>query len=121
MKYLYFFSLILCTFLSNAQIPQGIPYQAIARNASGNVLVNQNIAVRFTVFTGSSSGTIAYAERHTTSTNALGLFTLTLGAGTPLTNTFASINWAVGSKFLQVEIDPTGGSSYVNGCSEGSL
>ena len=97
-----------------AQAPPGIPYQAIARNANGNALVNQSIKVRFSILTGSINGTTVYIETHTTNTTNLGLFTLTVGSGIAQTGTFQGINWASGSKFLQVEIDPAGGNNYIN-------
>lgn len=97
----------------SAQAPLGIPFQAIARNGSGNVLVNQNIRVRFSILTGSINGSIIYAEKDTTTSN-LGLFTLTVGSGTAQAGTFGGVNWNSGTKFLQVEIDPNGGISYIN-------
>ncbi|RYU96391.1 collagen-like protein, partial [Emticicia agri] len=106
--------LFIIPLMLHAQAPPGIPYQAIARNGSGNVLVNQNISVRFSILTGGINGTIVYAETHTTTTNNLGLFTLTVGNGTAQTGTFGAINWSNGSKFLQVEIDPAAGNSYIN-------
>lgn len=100
---------------SFGQVPQGIPYQAIARNSSGNALVNQNVSVKFSILNGSANGTLVYSETHSTTTNALGLFTLTVGSGVPQNATvFNNINWGNGSKFLQVELDPAGGTNYIN-------
>jgi hypothetical protein len=48
-------------------------------------------------------------------TNQFGLFTTALGTGTQVGSaTFSSIIWATNPKFLQVEIDPTGGTSYID-------
>ena len=33
-------------FTANAQAPQAIPYQAVARDNNGNLLTNQNISLR---------------------------------------------------------------------------
>ena len=42
--------LLTCSILSLAQIaPAGINYQAVARDASGNVLTSQNVGLRFTL------------------------------------------------------------------------
>ncbi|MDB9721242.1 DUF1566 domain-containing protein, partial [Winogradskyella sp.] len=38
--------------------------------------------------------------------------TLEIGTGTPVTGTFAAIDWATGPYFIKTEIDPTGGTSY---------
>lgn len=117
MKKLLYSLLVTCWILFTAissfgQTPQGISYQAIARNTSGNVLINQAISVKFIIRNLTSAGTIVYRETHSATTNSIGLFNLTIGAGTPTFGTFSSINWSNGAKFLQVDLDPTGGSSY---------
>jgi hypothetical protein len=42
------------------------------------------------------------------------MFSVNLGQGTPVTGTFSGINWGTNAKFMQVEMDPSGGSSYVD-------
>jgi hypothetical protein len=100
--------------LLQAQAPSAIPYQAVARNSSGNLMVNQTISVRFSIREASVSGTIVYQETHGVTTNALGLFVVNIGQGIPVSGTFSTINWASGAKFTQVEIDATGGTSYTD-------
>lgn len=90
--------------LSFAQAPQGFSYQAIARDNAGNPKANTGVAVKFSILNGSAQGTAIYAETHQTQTNNFGLFNLTIGKGSAITGTFASIDWA-GPKFLKVEID----------------
>lgn len=92
-----------------AQTPQGIPYQAVARN--GNALfINQPVTVRYTIAT---LGQAVYQERHTVTTNPYGLFTLVIGTGFPIFGQFDQIEWAVGSYTLKVEIDMGTGFSDV--------
>src|SRR5271155_1809001 len=97
-----------------AQVPQGVNYQAIARDASGNVVANRQIGVSFAIHDGSATGNVVYQETNSASTNQFGLFTLVLGNGTVVSGTFASINWATGNKFLEVDYDPTGGTNYAS-------
>jgi hypothetical protein len=92
--------------------PPGIPYQAIARNANGTPYVNANLIVRFSLHEQTATGTVSYAETKSLQTNDLGLFSTTFGSGTPITGTFAGINWAQTTKFLQVEINL--GSAWVD-------
>jgi hypothetical protein len=92
--------------------PPGIPYQAIARNASGAPYVNASLAVRFSLHEQTATGSISFAESHNLQTNDLGLFSTTFGLGTAITGTFTSINWAQTSKFLQVEVNL--GSGWVD-------
>jgi len=110
--------LLLCVLLvaisANAQVPQAFNYQAVARDAGGNILAIQAVGIKFSILQGSSTGTLVYSETYTTTTNQFGLFTLALGQGTPVTGTFNTINWSTGAYWLKVEMDPTGGTSYVN-------
>ena len=68
------------SFLSiSAQAPQGINYQAIARDASGNVLSEASLTVKIGILSGSASGTLVWEEVHSKTTSSLGLFTLVIG------------------------------------------
>ena len=113
-----FFSFLVILFFRlstiTAQIPQAIPYQAIARNNNGEVIANQSITLQFTIHDGSSGGTIVYEEIQIITTNLLGLFTVNIGQGAAITGTFASINWSTNAKFLQVEMDPTGAFDFID-------
>lgn len=99
-----------------AQVPQQVNYQAVARNAAGAVLVNQSVSVRFTIHDLNATGSTVYQETHSgLTTNQFGLFTTAIGTGTQVgSNAFSSITWGSGPKYLQVEIDPAGGSAYVS-------
>lgn len=97
-----------------SQSPQGIPYQGVARNASGAILANQPITLRMSIHDTTTTGTVVYNETHTITTTALGQFSITIGLGTPITATFASINWGNGAKFLQVELSTNAGNSYLD-------
>jgi hypothetical protein len=94
---------------TSANVPQGISYQAVARNPQGQPLTNTALQVKFTLLSDSLTGTTEYAELHSLTTNDLGLFTTAFGTGTPLSGTFANINWASGNKYLKVEMDAVGG------------
>ena len=57
-----FLSFILLATIALAQSPQAINYQAVARDNSGNLLTNKTIAIKISILTGSSSGTVEYSE-----------------------------------------------------------
>jgi hypothetical protein len=63
------FCLLTSDFLLFAQAPQGIPYQAIARNTSGIAIANTAVKVRFSIR--DSIATIKYQESRNTTTLAL--------------------------------------------------
>ena len=110
------FALLLCTaLLVNAQVPQGIPYQAVARNAAGEPMANKPIKVRFSILDSLITGNAVYVETHNSTTSGLGLFVTNVGMGTPTTGTFININWGQNFKFLKVELDTTAsGNNYIN-------
>jgi hypothetical protein len=121
-KYFYLLFITALQFLSvsvQAQAPQKFNYQAVARNASGAVIANQTVGIRFTIHDATATGTIVYAETQAKTTSSLGLFTAEVGGGTVVSGTMSTINWGSGAKYLEVEIDPNGGTSYsINGTSE---
>ena len=95
-----------------AQSPQKISYQAIVRDGSNLLVKSTAVGMKISILQGSSSGTAVYVETQTPTTNANGLVSIEIGAGTVVTGTFASINWANGSYFIKTETDPTGGTNY---------
>ncbi len=114
LTYLLGFALLLAFLPAGifAQVPQGINYQAVARNQAGNILPNTAISLRLSIHDGSSTGTVVYQETHNVTTNQLGIFSVVIGGGLLPQGTFTGINWATGSKFLQVELDAAGGTNY---------
>jgi hypothetical protein len=111
--YLLFISIIAAN-AAVAQAPLGIPYQAIARNSSGTIVASHAISLRFSIHDSASTGTVVYQETFSPTTNALGLFNVNIGTGTIVSGTFNSITWSHNAKYMQVEMDATGGSSYTD-------
>jgi hypothetical protein len=113
-KLLYLSCLFMSLFMQRAFSQSGltgINYQAVARNTNGTVLANQHLSVRFTIHGGSASGPVQYQESHDATTNTIGLFTLKLGLGSPLTGTFSTVPWGNANQYLQVEVNTGGGYS----------
>lgn len=103
---------VVVTFQSKAQSPQGINYQGVARDLDGKALSSQNIAVRISILKNGTNSEIEFAEIHSVKTNAFGLFMLVIGQGNVTIGSFQFVSWAIGQKWLQIELDPTGGSSF---------
>jgi hypothetical protein len=102
-----------------AQAPQKMSYQAVIRNSSDALVTSTPVGMRISILQGSSTGTAMYVETQTTNTNANGLVSLAIGAGTPVIGTFSAINWATGPYFIKTETDPTGGTVYtISGTNE---
>ena len=92
---------------TNAQAPEGITYQAEARDASGKLLTNKALTVETTLLKGSSSGYIEWQKQYFVTTDNYGLFTIVIGEmdGIPATKgDFSAIDWGTGTYFLNVKI-----------------
>jgi hypothetical protein len=94
-----------------AQSPQKMSYQAIVRNAAGKLVQNSNVGIRISILQGSATGPVVYTETHSATTNANGLVSLEIGAGTT-TGNLSDINWPTGVYFLKTETDPAGSTNY---------
>lgn len=104
-------SLFFCSSLL-AQSPERMSYQAVVRNATQQLVVNQSVGLQFSILHNSPSGTALYVERHTVSTNANGLVSVEIGAGAVQSGSMAGIDWSAGTYFLKSDIDPSGGTSF---------
>jgi hypothetical protein len=100
------------TIVTFAQAPQGMNYQTVLRNSSGSIIPNQNVSLRFSILSGSSTGTVVYKELYSVATNALGIINLIIGSGTPISGSFANINWGSANHYLEVEADLQGGTNF---------
>ncbi|WP_203258291.1 hypothetical protein [Hyunsoonleella ulvae] len=111
----YLVTLILCLMICyiSAQTPQGFNYQAVIKNASGDVINNGIANTEFKIHQGSATGTVVYTETHELTTNANGLITAVVGQGNS-TDIFSDINWSSGIYFLEVSVDTTGGGTYAS-------
>ena len=100
--------------LSVAQAPYKFNYQGSARNNAGVAIASQTIALRISILDKTSSGTVVYSETQSPVTNAFGLYNIAIGSGTPVSGSLTAVNWSDGDKYMKVEMDPAGGTAYVN-------
>ena len=75
-------SVLFCAITFAQSVPQGINYQAVARDANGDVLMNQALTIQFSVISDITTGNVSWQETHQDTTNAYGLFTAIIGQGT---------------------------------------
>ncbi|XZF13668.1 tail fiber domain-containing protein [Chitinophagaceae bacterium MMS25-I14] len=95
---------------ATAQTPQLLNYQGIARNSTGQPLASQALGLRLSVTDGTNT---LYQETQTATTNAYGLYNVSIGGGTVVSGSMTAINWLSGTRYLKVEMDPAGGTAYV--------
>ena len=99
-----------------AQSPQGVGYQGVATDLNGVELINQTISIQASIISSSATGNIEWQEEHSVTTDAFGLFSLTIGQGTSTGNgsqtNFADILWGNALHFLKIEMDFNAGTNY---------
>jgi hypothetical protein len=111
-KALLSFFLFFVSLSSYAQM--GLNFQGVARNSSNVILANQQVNLRLSILQGSSTGTAEYTETRKVTTNAQGLFNVVIGDANASSSTgdFSAISWKNNPKFLKIEMDPAGGTSF---------
>jgi hypothetical protein len=93
------------------QVPEGMSYQAVIKDAQNKVLTSKKINIKISILQGSENGRVVYSETQDLKTSTNGLVSLTIGKG--ITNDkFSDIDWSLGSYFIRTEIDPKGGNNY---------
>ncbi|HEV7781192.1 MAG TPA: tail fiber domain-containing protein [Chitinophagaceae bacterium] len=114
LRKLILFALLLGSLPVLAQVPNKFNYQAVARNSSGQAIINTNISLRISVRNG-EAGAVVYSETRKVITGNLGLFTVVIGSpgASATTGSLAGVDWSLGNIFLGVEADPLGGNSFV--------
>ncbi|MBC7777291.1 MAG: collagen-like protein [Phycisphaerae bacterium] len=103
-KFLLGLILALAPFFLSAQTT-GFNYQAVIRDAAFAPLGNQNGTAQLSIFNGSTE---VYRESHNINTDAVGLFNLVIGRGTPIVGNFSLLDWGSGNRFVQVSVTISG-------------
>lgn len=104
MKKIYFLVLASLISLSGiAQSSDGFKYQAIIRDAAGNINANNSVAMEISILQGSADGTAVFTETHNVVSNTFGLVNLTIGSQNP--SSFELIDWANEPYFIKIVVD----------------
>ena len=106
-----FFFFLLTTVSVFAQSPEKISYQAVIRDATNTLVINQSVGMQISILQTTPTGAVVYTETHSVDTNINGLVSLEIGTGST-SDTFSAIDWSAGPYFIQTETDPTGGGNY---------
>ncbi len=106
-KILFVALLSICTSHSFAQSVNGIFFQAVARDNFSNPAKDRNIYVQSTIVQNTTTGTKVLIETHKSSTDAMGVFNITIGNGQRTGGTatsIAAIDWSKGPFYLNLKI-----------------
>ncbi len=102
------FALFALPVFSNAQTPgTGIYFQAVARDNFSNPAKDRKIYVQSSIIQSTATGTAVLTEIHETTTDATGVFNISIGQGSRIGGTAANLNavpWGNGPFFLNLKI-----------------
>jgi hypothetical protein len=92
---------LLCLIMiSKGQVPESIKYQTIVRNASSEILANQQITIEIALLQGTVAGNIFCQETFSVTTNPFGLVNLEIGSQDTIS--FRAIDWSDGPYYVKV-------------------
>ena len=78
-------------------------YQAVLRDASGNIIANQSKTVVIDILQTSPSGTSIFTESHNVTTTTQGIININIGS----VNSLSGIDWTADEYFIQITVDGT--------------
>src|SRR3989344_7467414 len=85
--------------------PNGINYQAVARDLAGEPLANQTVNIKIFI-TNATGLTTFYSEEHTATTNQFGLFSIVIGIGNnQVGGPLKALNWGANAHYIKFEVD----------------
>ncbi len=111
------FLLIGISFAASVQaqiIPNGFSFQAVARDASGNIAPNRVVYIQADVLKGVTNAVSVYSELHQVTTTAEGIFSIIVGEGSQPSTKFSNIVWSDDTYSLKVKIAVTPVNPPVN-------
>lgn len=108
-------ALTMATGFSYAQAPEGIIYQAEARNELGQLISNEMLDVKISILKESTDGLKVWEGTHKVVTNQYGMFIVVVGTGehSPAYN-FMIIQWDEFPHFLNVKVKAPGSAEWID-------
>ena len=92
-------------------VPDGILFQAVARDANNNAAGNRNIFIQIYIKKGNVNGSTDYSESFKVVSSSEGIFSIIIGQGTRLTGPLSlkMLDWAKTMYFVNIKIaiEPT--------------
>ncbi len=84
-------------------LPDKFKYQAVLRDASGEILANESATVTIALLQGTASGTSVFDESHSITTTAQGLINLNIGS----INDMSVVDWSADIYFVEISVNGT--------------
>ena len=106
MRHLYLFvTAFLLTISTIAQTPDSFQYQALVRDAEGNLRMDENVNITLRIIRKAPGGDVVYyTENHSVTTTPNGVVSLMVGEGDS-NDDMTSIDWSKGLYAIEVKVD----------------
>lgn len=112
------FAAVIVTASVFAQSPEKMSYQAVIRDASGELVNEETVSMQISILQTTVDGTAIYTETQSKATNANGLVSIEIGTGTS-SDDFSAIDWSSDTYFIITETDIDNDGTYdVEGISQ---
>jgi hypothetical protein len=87
------------------QAPNQFKYQAVLRDASGNIIVSTPETLVINILQGSANGGSVYQETQNVTTTAQGIINLNIGAGIVNSGNFSTIAWGTNPYWVKITLN----------------
>ena len=102
---------LLVAMVATTEAQNSFAYQAVIRNAKGELVINKEVSMRFSLLFNEK---VVYSETHKTKTNQYGNVQVSVGTGTVVSGSFAAVPWNSMNVWMRIEVDPNGGENYID-------
>ena len=93
-KFITTLLLLVYVLTAYTQVPEKVNYQAVLRDASGNIMANTSVILNISILQGTAAGPEVFTENHSVTTNDYGLINIKIGS---VNNAdFVAIDWSNG-------------------------
>lgn len=91
---------------------QGMNYQAVARDAAGQVIANLPVSLKISLVSKSGDQNEYYTETHQVVTDQNGLFKIIIGEGKDASGKLADVPWSKDQIWLNIAMDDKAGKNF---------
>ncbi|MEP6646607.1 MAG: hypothetical protein ABJC12_05925 [Saprospiraceae bacterium] len=93
-------------------VPQGMRFQAIARDLDGRLLLKKELVVQVELLTAAPDSKVYYTETHKSFSNELGLLDFVIGEGTEPSGKFSDVPWSTEEMWVRISVKAEGDKEF---------
>mgnify|MGYP000234314511 CR=1 FL=1 len=93
-------------------VPNGMNYQAVARDLTGEIIADQEVFLKIHLHSGENTSLKYYTEAHKPTTNQFGLFSIVIGEGDIEKGAFSEVPWSTEDIWIEIAIHDINTSDF---------